>query len=126
MGSKTNISTSEVSAVTLELMTPAMKKLVLRVFVPHPKFADAFDSGLVEPFASFIPPKFNATKTSRVDVNGKSSKLYETDLGACTLVIRADKSSAITLSADTCDLRNEMITAANKLTIQNFNSQLNS
>lgn len=125
-GNPSNRSTRECAVMVQEFSNEQLQKIVLTVMVPHPKFAETLDAGLLPPYSSLVPPSLRASNIAAVTVKGVPGTLYETDNGDCSLMLRGARHSAIHLATDNCSAKDSMMTLADRLDLTAFDAFLES
>lgn len=104
-----------------------LNQLVLTILVPHPKFASVVDLGLEADFARYEPPFIKILASEKIELRaGFSAMVYSHDDGACSLVIKAPRSSMINISGKTCAIKSSLIDLAQKLDLERLSMKLQS
>ena len=107
-----------------KLRSPSRNLLVLRVLVPHPKFFDLLDAGMISEFRVLTPIKEELKFTEDIILNGKTTHLYRTKDDKCSLVISTVKRAEINIVQKHCEDFNDMIDLAEMLDVHRLERKL--
>lgn len=117
------------------LLTESLGKIELSARVPHPKFKDTIEMGLINDFTAIVPPALRilyskSISLSSVPASDSESTLsgmyYEHEDGGCSIVIKANRGAIVRLYSPSIALAETLEALAQKLTLQRFNERLES
>lgn len=119
----------ETSSYTTPLSRGKKRRVMeFRLVIPHPKFRESRDYGLVKQFNQLIPAERLILSKKEVTVGKARSKatVYELKRNQCIVLIDAAKGSVIQLLQQKCENTEEIIRVADKIDISRLNRKLNS
>lgn len=114
----------EYSGAEKQFVNSASWKITLAVYVPHPKFRATRQTGLLEPFNLFQPPKMEVVYTQKLDIKGLPAIMYEKPDGSCSLFIEANKGAIVNIAAERCEPRADLLSLAQALDLARLNDKL--
>lgn len=110
-----------------EVSTEDLKRITILALVPHPKYMDTVEVGLVPQFSELQPPALKIIYSKEIKLNDKvSGMLYEHETGSCSFVVKSAKGAIIALSTKRIDDENLLIALAKKLDFVRLEERLNS
>lgn len=107
------------------LLTEDLGRIEISARVPHPKFRDTIEMGLIDAFVNLEPPKLKILYSKQIAVGEESAMYYEHEDGACSVVLKGSRGSLINIftpSPKHCEVLGDI---ANKLDLTRFNERLN-
>lgn len=106
---------------------PTGAKFFFNIFVPHPKFQDLIDYGLVQALAQVAPPGLKVTRVEDLEVNKIPAQLYfMRDQPGCRLTLELKKNLIATFRTKSCDNKERLVELANKINFVRLNALLES
>jgi hypothetical protein len=117
------------------LLTKSLEKIELSARVPHPKFKDTIEMGLVTDFTSIVPPALRILYSKSISLpsiptidsqDTSGAMYYEHEDGGCSIVIRANKGAIVRIYAPSLALGETIEQVAQKITLERFNERLES
>ena len=102
------------------------KMLSVRLLVPFPKYASMVQYGLVQSFNQLEPPGLQINAADPLVIKGYDSKLFHQRNGACSLLTRLVRDSALEISAKSCEQMRDIVNLAEMIDIKRLEIKLNS
>ncbi len=108
------------------LLTEDLGRIEISARVPHPKFKDTIEVGLVTAFVALEPPQLKILYSKPVQIGEVAAMYYEHEDGACSLVIKGDRGSLVNIQTPSLKHAEVLSEIAAKLDIARFNERLTS
>jgi len=108
-----------------QFSTHKLKRLSLTVLVPHPKFLDSREAGLLKPFFFFEPPALKTVYGEELDINSFNATMHQKGDGSCSLLLKLTKGAIVNIAGG-CNLKSDLINTAKTLDLKRLNEKLNS
>jgi len=101
------------------------KEIYLDVLVPHPRHLMEAEMGLLKDFQSYEPPSLPIESKEEVKIRRWKGSFYEKKDGRCSLLMKMSKGSIINIES-ACSERADMIRLAEKLSLERYETMMNS
>ena len=102
------------------------KILTARLLVPFPKYASMVQYGLVQTFNKIEPPTLAINAADPLVIKGYDSKLFHHRDGACSLVTKLVRNSALEVAAESCEQMRDVVNLAEMIDLKRLEIKLNS
>jgi hypothetical protein len=120
---------AEVSTYNTPIAKGKVRKAMdFKLLIPHPKFRESVEYGLIKQFNQLTPPERLVLSHQKVTVGRTNSAadLYQLKRKTCVILIDVAKNSKIQLVQPGCQNAEELLGVANKIDIARLNRKLNS
>lgn len=101
-----------------------LKKYLLTILAPVPKFHMNFEANLIPEISVLRPPELKVESIEPVDINGNPAKLFYKKDGACSLFMTITKNVVVNIDGESCSNVRELINFARALDIKRLQEKL--
>lgn len=121
-----SVRKDELVLAEIELLNNKKAVALVTIVVPHPSMAPLVEANVLPELRIYRPPVLKVVSEKTIAVTEAKGTLYETEKGACVIVVPLEQQSLMNISMVDCKNTDMLIDIAKSLDIPRLNRKLSS